>query len=453
MDKQRLNRYNKGMKEERKGIMETKRVIIKGGHVIDPSQHLDDMSNIYIENGTIVGISAGEPDEGWETAEVIEAAGLYAVPGLVDIHVHFRDPGFTEKEDILSGSQAAAAGGITSVVCMPNTNPPVSSPEIIRDILEKAAKADCWVYPMATITKDMAGAVLSDFETLFKAGAIGFSDDGRPVANARLMQDAMVQCQALGAPIASHCEDLDIIGDGKMNLGKVSRELGVPGMDRTSEDSVTAREIELAAGTGTAVHICHVSTKGSADILRDAKARGVRVTAETAPHYFMLTDELLRKGDADYRMNPPLRTEEDRIAILEAVRDGIIDVIATDHAPHTPAQKQDFIKAPNGIVGLETSFGACMTSLVHTGILSLYGLIERMSTLPAKLMGLPAGSLKAGSAADLMLFAPNEEWTVDPARFRSKSRNSAFKGMTFKGKVKLTLLGGRIVYDDRYSGR
>ena len=433
--------------------MELQRLIIKGGHVIDPSQHLDDLSNIYIENGTVIGIGAGEPDEGWETAQVIEAAGLYAVPGLVDIHVHFRDPGFTEKEDIFTGSQAAAAGGVTSVVCMPNTNPPVSTPEVIQDILSKAAKADCRVYPMATITKDMAGVELSDFKALLEAGAIGFSDDGRPVANARLMQDAIVCCQALQVPVASHCEDLDIIGNGKMNLGKVSKELGVPGMDRTSEDSITAREIELAAGTGAAVHICHVSTKGSVEVLRDAKARGVKVTAETAPHYFMLTDELLRKRDADYRMNPPLRTEEDRIAILEAVRDGVIDVIATDHAPHTPAQKQDFIQAPNGVVGLETSFGACMTSLVHTGIFSLYGLIEKMSTIPAKLMHLPAGSLKPGSAADIMLFDPNEEWGVDPARFRSKARNSPFKGMEFKGKVKLTLLGGRVVYDDRNSIR
>lgn len=433
--------------------MELQRLIIKGGHVIDPSQHLDDLSNIYIENGTVIGIGAGEPDEGWETAQVIEAAGLYAVPGLVDIHVHFRDPGFTEKEDIFTGSQAAAAGGVTSVVCMPNTNPPVSTPEVIQDILSKATKADCRVYPMATITKDMAGVELSDFKALLEAGAIGFSDDGRPVANARLMQDAIVCCQALQVPVASHCEDLDIIGNGKMNLGKVSKELGVPGMDRTSEDSITAREIELAAGTGAAVHICHVSTKGSVEVLRDAKARGVKVTAETAPHYFMLTDELLRKRDADYRMNPPLRTEEDRIAILEAVRDGVIDVIATDHAPHTPAQKQDFIQAPNGVVGLETSFGACMTSLVHTGIFSLYGLIEKMSTIPAKLMHLPAGSLKPGSAADIMLFDPNEEWVVDPARFRSKARNSPFKGMEFKGKVKLTLLGGRVVYDDRNSIR
>ena len=433
--------------------MELKRLVIKGGHIIDPSQHMDDVSNIYIENGTIVGISAGEPDEGWETAEVIEAAGLYVVPGLVDVHVHFRDPGFTEKEDIFSGARAAAAGGVTSVVCMPNTNPTISTPEVVREILEKAQKADCRVYPLATITKDMKGMELSDFEALLKAGAAGFSDDGKPVANARLMQEAMVRCQALDAPIASHCEDLDIIGSGKMNLGAVSRELGVPGMDRTSEDSVTAREIALAAGTGSSVHICHVSTKGSVDILRDAKARGVKVTAETGPHYFMLTDELLRKRDADYRMNPPLRTEEDRVAVLEALRDGVIDVIATDHAPHTPAQKQNFIQAPNGVVGLETSFGACMTSLVHTGIFSLYALIERMSTIPAKLMHLPAGSLKPGCAADVMLFDPDEEWTVDPSRFRSKSRNSPFKGMTFKGKVKLTLLGGRTVYDDRNSAR
>jgi len=429
--------------------MELKRTVITGAHIVDPSQHLDDVGTIYIENGLISKITFGEAEIEWKDAEVIDASGLYAAPGFVDIHVHFRDPGLTYKEDIFTGSKAAAAGGVTSVVCMPNTKPAIDSPETIRYIIEKAKEADCHVYPVATITKGMLGAELSDFDALKAAGAVAVSDDGRPVANARLMQEAMVLCKEKGIVVASHCEDLDIINGGIINKGKVSEKLGVPRMDRSSEDSVTAREIALAAATDTPIHICHVSTKGSVEIIRDAKKRGVKVTAETAPHYFMMTDELLLKEDADYRMNPPLREQDDCMAILEAVRDGVIDVIATDHAPHSPEEKADFRKAPNGIVGLETSFAACMTSLVHPGIISLYGLVERMSTLPAELMHLPAGTLKPGAAADVVLFDTEESWTVDPDKMHSKARNTPFKGITLKGRVKATMLDGKLVYDIR----
>lgn len=429
--------------------MEKTQTIITGAHIVDPSQHLDDVGNIYIENGIIKMISTDDTEPGWEDAQTIDASGLYAAPGFVDIHVHLRDPGLTYKEDILTGSRAAAAGGVTSMVCMPNTKPVADSPEVISYIVEKSRQADCHVYPVATITRGMKGEELSDFDALKAAGAVAVSDDGRPVANARLMQQAMELCMDRDIPVASHCEDLDIISGGIINKGAVSRQLGVPGMDRSSEDSVTAREIALAAATDTRIHICHVSTKGSVAFIREAKARGVKVTAETAPHYFMLTDQLLLKRDADYRMNPPLREEEDRIAILEAVRDETIDVIATDHAPHSPEEKADFLKAPNGIVGLETSFAACMTSLVHPGIISLYGLVERMSTRPAKIMHLPAGTLKPGAAADVVLFDPQESWIVEPDQLRSKARNTPFKGMTLKGRVKLTLLNGRIVHDIR----
>ncbi len=418
-------------------------LVIRNGRVVDPSQNLDEVCDIKIEGGKIAEIGSGLLGD-----ETLDASGLTVAPGLVDMHVHLRDPGLTYKEDILSGCAAAAAGGVTSVVCMPNTKPAADRPEVIRYIVEKAGEASAKVYPAAAITMDLAGEEMTDFAALKKAGAVAVSDDGRPVENGAMMQKALERASAEGLLVTSHCEDLRIIDGGIIHKGRVSEALGVKGMDRSSEDSVTAREIALAAATGTAVHIAHVSTRGSVALIRDAKARGVRVTAETAPHYFMLTDALLAKRDADYRMNPPLREQEDCDAVLEGLLDGTLDCIVTDHAPHAPEEKADFLKAPNGVVGLETSFAACATALVHTGKMSLAGLIRRMSENPARLLGIPAGSLKAGMPADLALFDLDECWTVDPDRFCSKSRNSVFKGMTLRGKIKYTLLDGRIVYRD-----
>ncbi|MCI8501322.1 MAG: dihydroorotase [Oscillospiraceae bacterium] len=418
-------------------------LVIRNGRVVDPSQNLDEVCDIKIEDGKIAEIGSGLSGD-----EALDASGLVVAPGLVDMHVHLRDPGLTYKEDILSGCTAAAAGGVTSVVCMPNTKPAADRPEVIRYIIEKAGEASAKVYPAAAITMDLAGEEMTDFAALKKAGAVAVSDDGRPVESGAMMQKALERACAEGLLVTSHCEDLRIIDGGIIHKGKASETLGVKGMDRSSEDSVTAREIALAAATGTAVHIAHVSTRGSVALIRDAKARGVRVTAETAPHYFMLTDELLMKRDADYRMNPPLREQADCDAVLEGLLDGTLDCIVTDHAPHAPEEKADFLKAPNGVVGLETSFAACATALVHTGKMSLAGLIRRMSENPARILGIPAGSLKAGMPADLALFDLDECWTVDPDRFCSKSRNSVFKGMTLRGKIKYTLLDGRIVYRD-----
>ncbi len=428
-------------------MMENNSLRITNLHIIDPSQHLDEDGEILILDGKIARI--GEPGELPEGVPVMDGMGLCAAPGLVDIHVHLRDPGLTYKEDIFTGTKAAAAGGGTSVMCMPNTKPVIDSAETVAYILEKAKGASARVYPVAAITQGMTGQQLSDFAALRAAGAAAVSDDGRPVENAALMKKAMELCAGLGLPVASHCEDLHIIGKGIMNEGAVSRKLGVPGMDRSSEDSVTAREIALAAATGARVHICHVSTRGAVAFLRDAKARNIPVTAETAPHYFMLTEQLLKKRDANCRMNPPLREEADRLAILEAVRDGVIDVIATDHAPHSPEEKSGFETAPNGVVGLETSFAACVTGLVEPGMLTLYELIERMSTKPAELMKLPGGTLKLGAAADLFLFAPDERWVVEPEKFFSKGKNTPFAGMTLTGRVKYTFLGGKLVYQDK----
>lgn len=428
-------------------------LLIHGAHVIDPSRNLNEQDwDVLIEDGKITDMGHGlfEMSDGASAGEsrytVIEAGGLVCAPGLVDMHVHLRDPGQTYKEDILTGCRAAAAGGVTAVACMPNTKPTADAPEVIQEILAKAVQADARVYPVAAVTSSLEGTRLTDFAALKAAGAVAVSDDGRPVPTGELMRRAMEAAAEAGLPILSHCEDLSIVNGGIINKGEVSGTLGVPGIHRASEDISTAREIALAAATGCPVHICHVSTKGSVELIRDARRRGVAVTGETAPHYFALTDALLLSRDADYRMNPPLRTEEDVAAVLQGLRDGTLTVIATDHAPHAPEEKASFETAPNGAVGLETSLAVGITYLVKTGVIPLERLIELMSWAPARRLEIPGGTLCPDSAADLILFDPEEKWIVDPNRFRSKSRNSPFKGMTLTGKVKLTLLGGRAVF-------
>ena len=418
-------------------------LVIKNGRVVDPSQSLDQVIDLKIEDGVIAEIG-----EGLNGDQVLDAAGLVVLPGLVDMHVHLRDPGFTHKEDILTGCRAASAGGVTSLACMPNTSPVTDSKEVLDYILEKAKEASAHVYPVAAITTGMLGRQLNDFGQMKQAGAVAVSDDGRPVENGAMMMDALISAQENSLLPISHCEDLSIIDGGIINDGAVSKELGVKGMHRASEDSVTAREIALAAATGTRVHIAHVSTEGSVALVRDAKARGVRVTAETCPHYFMLTEQEVLKKDANYRMNPPLREERDKFAVLCGILDGTIDCIVTDHAPHAAEEKADFFKAPNGVVGLETSFAASFTALVHTGKLTLSQLVELMSLRPAKLLGIPAGTLQVGAPADIAIADLNKKWTVVPEQLHSKSKNTVFAGMTFTGKVAYTLLRGRLVYNN-----
>lgn len=417
--------------------------LIKNARVIDPSQGLDKLADILLNDGRIAQIGAvSTPAD-----RTINAAGLVAAPGLVDMHVHLRDPGFTEKEDIYSGCRAAAAGGVTSLLAMPNTKPVTDNPAVLKAILEKAQSADARVYVAAAITVSQKSEELCDLPALQQAGAAAFSDDGRPVTDTLLMAKALQQAHQLKIPVVSHCEDLFLARGGIMNEGAVSRELDVPGIPAAAEDCGTAREIALAAAYNVPVHICHVSTRTSVALIRDAKRRGVPVTAETAPHYFMLTDTVLCKKDADYRMNPPLRTEEDRLAIIEGLRDGTLDAIATDHAPHTPQEKSDFLKAPNGSVGMETSLAAGLTELVHKGFLTLPQLIHKMSSAPAAILGISAGTLSIGEPADLVLFDPNEPWTVDPEKLHGKSRNTPFKGMQMRGRVSMTLCRGKIVYE------
>lgn len=417
-------------------------ILLKGARIIDPSQGLDGPGDILIEGETIAKTAESiEPDG----CEVVDCRGLVAAPGFVDMHVHLRDPGQTHKEDVYSACRAAAAGGVTSLLAMPNTTPPMDDPKLVAELLERAKTADAHVYTAACVTKGMKGQECTDMEALWEAGAIAVSDDGRPVGSTRCLLEGLAKAKELGLVFTAHCEDLDLAEGGKMNLGPVSERLGVPGIPSAAEDCGVAREIAAAASIGAPVHICHVSTRGSVELIRDAKRRGVHVTAETCPHYLLLTDEALVSRDADYRMNPPLGSEADRLALIEALADGTLDAISTDHAPHTPQEKADFEKAPNGSIGMETSFAAAWTVLRDR--IGLYEAVSLMSTAPAKILGIPAGTLRMGARADIALLDPEEAWTVDPARLHGKSRNTPLKGMELTGRVRATYLNGKKVFE------
>ncbi len=426
------------------------KMLIANARILDPSCEppVDFIGDILIEGDRIIKVGSNlAQTKIAQGAQHIDASGLCAAPGFLDIHVHLRDPGFTHKEDIITGCKAAAAGGVTGVCCMPNTKPVTDSEEVLSYILDKAKDADTRVYPIASITKGMLGQELNDIAALHACGAVAVSDDGRPVENGGMMLKALKEAYKAGVPVISHCEDLTIIDGGIINEGRISKELGVKGMDRASEDSITAREIVLAESSDTAIHIAHVSTKGSVQLIREAKARGVKVTCETAPHYMMMTDELLLSYNANFRMNPPLREQEDCEAIVEGVLDGTIDAIVTDHAPHAAEEKANFLKAPNGIVGLETSFAAACTVLVHQCGMSLLDLVKLMSTNPANLLRLPGGTLREGSLADIVLFDPDRSWTVDAEKLHSKSKNTPFDGLELTGRVVRTILGGKTVFE------
>ena len=416
-------------------------ILIKNVHIIDPDNSTDGIGDIFIKNGVFADAEAAEGN-----VEIINGSGLKAAPGLVDLHVHLRDPGQTDKEDIISGCKAAAAGGVTSLLAMPNTTPAVDNPDTVRYIKEKAKEADARVYGVGSITKGLDGHEATDIDALYEAGVYALSDDGRPVVDTSIMVAAMKKAAEIGIKVTAHCEDPYLAG-GKVNEGRISVELKVKGMPAAAEDAGTAREIALAMSYDLPVHICHVSTATSVRMIREAKKAGVKITAETAPHYLMLTEDALLSRDADYRMNPPLRTEEDRQALIEALKDGTIDAIATDHAPHTPEEKADFETAPNGVIGMETSFAAAYTALVKGGVMSEAELIRKMSCNPAGILNIPAGTMYVGAPADLFLYK-DEEWTVDPDKLHGKSKNTPFKGMTLAAKVKMTICGGKIVYKD-----
>ena len=420
-------------------------LLLKNGRVVDCINNVDKKLDLFIENGKVKAL--GE-NLNINADRIIDCTRKTVIPGLCDMHVHFRDPGQTYKEDIITGGDAAVAGGVTAVACMPNTKPVCDNAETVKYVLDKAKKSKVKVYPVGSITNGLAGEQLSDYDALKKAGCVAVSDDGRPVKSARMMAEAMVKAHYAGLKVISHCEDLEIINGGIMNLGKVSKELGVKGMSRSSENTISAREIVLAGDMNVPIHIAHVSTKEVVNYIRSAVRYGVMVTSETAPHYFTLTDERLRTRDADYRMNPHLREADDVDAITEAVCDGTIDCIVTDHAPHAAEEKADFEKAPNGVVGLETSLAATLTQLYHTGKMTLAQIVRVMCVNPRTILGIDGGTLGIGDTADIAVVDLDEKWVVDPQKLHSKSKNTCFKGMTLKGKVKYTIVDGKVVFED-----
>lgn len=420
-------------------------LLIQGGHVIDPGR-VNGVADVLINNGTIaaVGPNLAVP----AGATVIPAAGRLVVPGFVDLHVHFREPGFEYKETIQSGTDAAVAGGFTSVCAMPNTNPVNDNQAVTELMLERAkAAGTARLYPIGAITKRSEGKELAEIGDLRRAGCVAISDDGKPVMNSLVMRRAMEYARAFDVPVVDHCEDLHLSEGGCMNEGVISTELGLPGIPSAAEDVMVARNVSLAELTGARLHLAHISTAGSVRMVREAKARGLKVTAEACPHHFTLTEEVTRGYNTHAKMNPPLRTSLDVQAIKEGLRDGTIDVIATDHAPHATQEKQqEFTEAPFGIVGLETALPLTL-ALVEEGVLTLESAVDKLSTAPAKAFSLNAGTLAVGAPADVAIVDADQEWHVDPSRFRSKSRNTPFAGWKVKGRVTTTIVSGRVVYE------
>ena len=422
------------------------RMVIRGGRVIDPARSVDGRLDLLIENGTI---SQTGTDLCADGAQVLDAAGLIVAPGLVDLHVHLREPGFEAKETISTGCAAAARGGVTTLVAMPNTRPAADCPEIVKLVRDKAAPAGVNVLPAGAVTVGQKGGQLTDFAALKAAGVPALTDDGMPIQNMALLRQAMLEAKALGLTLLDHCEDRDMVQNYAVNEGAVSRQLGLPGRPAVAEELQIMRDVMLAEDTGAHVHICHISTAKGVDIVRQAKARGVRVTCETCPQYFTLTEEeVLRQGTAA-RVNPPLRTQADVDGILAGLADGAIDAIVTDHAPHTAEEKaKPLPDAPSGMVGLETSLALALTGLYHSGVLPLSRVLALMTSSPAALLGLDKGTLAPGRDADLVLFDLDEAWTVDKNQFASKGRNTPFHGRNVRGKVKYTISRGNIIYQE-----
>ncbi len=417
-------------------------ILIRNGHILDPANGVDGKLDLLIVGGKIarLGTPGTLPAEG---ARMIDAAGKLVVPGLIDLHVHLREPGFEYKETVATGAAAAKAGGFTAVCCMPNTNPVNDNRSVTEFILSRAEQAAAArVHPIGAITKASKGEELAEMGELFEAGCRGVSDDGRPVMSAAVMRRAMEYSRIFDIAVLSHCEEKSLSARGVMHEGFVSTELGLRGIPAAAEDVMTARDLSLAELTGARLHICHVSTAGAVRMIREAKDRGAKVTAETCPHYFTLTDEAVRGYNTLAKMNPPLRTAEDVAAVRQGLQDGTIDVIATDHAPHADDEKAvEFDLAPFGIVGLETAVGLAFR-LVHEGVLTTADLVGRMSVNPAAVLKTGGGTLAVGAAADVTIIDPGEEWTVDASRFRSQSRNTPFDGWKLKGRAVQTIIAG-----------
>ncbi len=421
-------------------------LLIRGGRVIDPSQGIDRVDDLLVRDGQVVAVGHAGTQPLGKADETIDAAGLVVTPGLVDMHVHLREPGREEDETIETGTRAALAGGFTSVACIPNTEPPIDTQAAVEFIHQKAARADtCNVFVVACVSRGREGKELAEIGRLVEAGAVAFSDDGAPVYDAELMRRAFEYCRMFDKPILAHEEVLELSRGGVMHEGLVSLVLGLGGMPAAAEEVLIGRDIALADVTGGRLHAMHVSTAGGVALIREAKRRGIHVTAEACPHHFTLTDESLRGFDSNFKMSPPLRTAADVEAIVEGLVDGTIDCIATDHAPHAREKKMlEIDRAPFGILGLETAVGLCTTRLIHAGRLGWPRLIEALSTLPARILGVNRGTLRPGAVADVTLIDPELSWRVDAAAFCSKSVNSPFDGWTLRGRAVATIVGGRV---------
>jgi dihydroorotase len=428
-------------------------ILIRNGHLIDPLQKIDGVGDILIEKGKIKEINTKSKGQRAKSKELskssvktIDAKGCIVMPGLIDMHVHLREPGFEYKETIKTGSEAAVHGGFTTVCCMPNTYPVHDNATVTEFIIRKAAEeGSCTVLPIGAITKGQKGEELAEMGTMVKEGCIAFSDDGYPVMHSLIMRRALEYSKTFDVPIISHCEDLTLSDSGVINEGLLSVTLGLKGIPAESEQIMIFRDIALAELTGARLHIAHVSTEGSIQLIRNAKNRGIHVTAETCPHYFSLTEDAVKGYDTNAKVNPPLRTKRDREAIKDGLRDGTIDVIATDHAPHHKDEKlREFDLAPSGISGLETALGLSLR-LVHDGVLTLQQLVEKMSSHPARILRLQnKGTLKVGSDADIVIVDKDREWTVDTEKFISKGKNSPFHGWLLKGMAVVTICRGKV---------
>lgn len=421
-------------------------ILIKNGRLVNPATNTDEVMDVAIENGKVLKVEKGIEENGFE--KVIDAAGKIVAPGLIDVHVHFRDPGFEHKEDLLTGSASAAKGGFTTVVCMANTKPVVDSVEVLNYVQNKAELVPINIVQAAAITKGFLGKELVDMKTLKEAGALGFTDDGLPINDIALVMKAMEMAKELDVPLSFHEEDPSLIGNPGVNAGEVAKELGLVGAPNVAEDVMVARDCMMAMKTGAKVDIQHISSGNSVDMVRFAKQHGARVYAEASPHHFTLTEEAVREHKTFAKMNPPLRTAWDRDKIIEGLKDNTIEIIATDHAPHTTEEKTgEFQNCPSGIIGLETSLALGIMSLVNAGHLTYLQLMEKMSVKPAELYNLDTANIAEGKTADIVIFDPNEKWIAGD--YASKAENTPFTGMEMTGKVKYTICNGRIAYEDK----
>lgn len=422
------------------------KILIKNGRVIDPANNIDEVTDIFIDKGVISEVGKDEELAGVEM-EVIDASGKIVAPGLVDMHCHLRDPGQEYKEDIETGTRSAAYGGITSVACMPNTDPVVDNEAVVTYIKTKAKDTGYVnVYPIGAVSKGLKCKELAEIGAMKFAGAVAISDDGRPVEDAGLMRRAMEYADMFDMKVISHCEDIPLANDGYMNEGAAATEMGLRGITRAAEEVMVSRDILIAEAIGTPIHIAHVSTRGSVELVRQAKKRGVKVTCETCPHYFTLTEDAVRGFNTNAKMNPPLRTDDDVQAIKDGLKDGTIDCIVTDHAPHHIDEKNcEFAMAKNGIVGFETSLGLGLQYLVKTGVLTINELIEKMAVNSSRILGISKGTLSEGKIADVIIFDPEKEWTVDINELHSKSKNSPYDGFKLLGKPEYVIVNGEIV--------